>query len=184
MRAGLAILLLVASAALAPPAGAQADGRPSHGQRAAMALAGGALGVGAAVGTYALLYPASDTGPGVALVAAAYPVGVAAGTVLVDRAVGSGTPAQAVLADAIVGTVVGGTAGLVIGGAAVGVGYLATGGDGYALILPALVGALAGTAVAVGVSTWRASSGVRLAPAALAAPSGERGAGVSLSIPF
>ena len=176
----LASFLLAAAA----PADAQARSewdRPPSDQRVLLSVMGVAGGASAAALTAWVLYPASNTRVGAAVTALAYPLGVAASVVLVSRAEGLDASFDDVLVDAAVGVPVGAVAGLVAGGAVGGAVFLVTGPQDYN-VLPVLVGLGVGTVVAVATSGAYATRGVRVAPAVLATPTGQRTPGVTLQI--
>lgn len=177
MRPLLLALLLAASAS------AQVAERPSKRDRVGMGVAGMAVGIGAVVATYTASYPTSDTASGVAVVALAYPVGVTLGTVGVARLVGLDAPVQVVFVDALFGSAIGALAGGLVGAVVAGVVYLPTAGVDYN-VAPFLIGGAAGLGTFFVVSARVASSRVDVAPAALAAPTGERGAGLRLTLSF
>lgn len=173
----LAVLLL---ALLATSASAQvAPTRPDLGAR--VLLVGGALagGVGAVGGAYGLLGQDADAPLGVALLVAAYPVGMTLGTVAVAEALGLDAPLGRTAQDALLGSVAGALVGVMVGAAAGGVVILA--GDDWGL-LAALIGLGVGAATASATSSGVTIRRVRVAPAALAAPTGERTTGLTVAL--
>ena len=171
--------LALFSLVLAAAAQAQ-DREPSFLPRTAVAAAGATGGVGAVVGTYALIPSWYDTPPGATLLVLSYPAGVALGTVLASNALGLDAPPDRVFTDAALGAVVGAAAGAVVGGVTAGMVYLVT-QDDWGLI-SALVGVGVGSLTAVGVSSVVASRRIEVTPTPLRAPMGESGAGLSLRI--
>ncbi len=153
--------------------------RPTSGQQTVMAFAGGAAGVAAVVAAGAAVNGSDRTS--VAIVVAAYPLGVATAVALVGTGYGFDVPFAETLTDAVVGTVVGGAAAALSGAVVGGVATLVTGGGEYNFM-----GLIAGGAVAVVVAAtvpplWTARR-VALQPATFATPSGDTGHGLSLRI--
>ena len=182
--AALALLTTTASAQRAPP-----SARPTSGQRALVVVAGAAVGVGAAVGTGLFVGNLNGqsvpTGVTAGAVAVAFPVGVALGVGAASSRMELAAPDGALWVDTALGVPVGVVAGVVVGvavaGGVQGVRLLTGASEDYggaALISGAAAGALTLAVVTAGVASRR----VRVAPAALAAPTGEGGAGLRVTV--
>ena len=151
------VVLLSASAVAAQPA---APG-PTRGQRTV--LVAGALAGGATLGI--ALFPAA-------------PLGVATGVYLTGRALGLDASVGDVVVDAGIGTVVG----VVV---AYGTGYAlrqASGSEGSGLGEVFFALGVGVGAIAVTTAFLYDGRAVTVAPAALAAPTGERAAGLSVRV--
>ena len=176
----LALLVTAAASAQAPE---RPDLHPSPAQRTVLGLAAFVGGVGAMAGTYALTPTWYDTPGGVTLLVLAYPAGLSLGTVLAAEALGLDPSLQHVAEDAVLGVIRGALAGVVVGGAVAGLVWLPTMELDYNF-WPALVGGGVGVITVAVVTAWTPSRRVRVAPAALAAPTGETATGLSFSLSF
>ena len=189
MRALLALLLVTTAAQAQPvdtqPAPATEHQRASRAQQLGLGAVGLSGGLAASAVTVAALRSDWDSSLGVQLVILAYPAGATLAIRAIGPLVGTDpqwvTTAQDVLIGAAAGVVVGGVVGTVAAGAGYLIQVAATGNGDYVFIGPA-VGALVGLVVGGGVLLRLTARRVQVAPAALAAPTGERGAGLSLRL--
>lgn len=179
----LSLVLATAAQEQAPPPSEASFRRAPVPARGLIALAGVAGGAGAAAGTYAVLYPASDQPAGLAVVVVAYPLGMTAATVLVAEALGYDAPLSSTAVDGVLGLATGVAAGSLVGLAVGGTLYLITGPQDYNFV-PALIGAGTGLVTALGVAGTVSTRRVGIAPATLRVPMGEPGLGLSLRLDF
>ena len=177
------VLLLPLLFSVAAAQGPALDGlRPSRGERVALAAAALAGGVGASAGMYLVIPEHSQGEPGsIALVVLAYPVGVAAATLLTAGALGLDADPLATASDALLGAAGGALAGVVVGGAAAGLVWLSGSDDEYS-IFTLIVGVGVASLTAAAVSATVAGRRVRVAPAALVAAPGAPAPGLSLRV--
>ena len=117
----------------------------------------------------------------------AYPVGATLAIQALGPLVGTDPQWATTVQDVVLGAAGGVVVGAVVGTVGAGVGYLAqvavTGDADYVFVGPG-IGILLGGVVGAGTMLNLTARRVRVEPAALAAPTGERVSGVTLSIPL
>ena len=176
----LALALVAALPALAQPPPPASEARASLGQRVALGAAGVAGGLVATVATVDVLGSDADAPVGLALVLLSYPTGATLTVQALGPVIGT-APRWATTAQDVVLGVAGGA---LVGAVGVGVGFAvdaASETDEYlpvGLVLGSVVGGVVGVATAVVLTGRR----VRVAPTALAAPTGRRVTGLSLRV--
>lgn len=144
-----------------------------------MAVTGIAAGVGAVVLAADAVNGSDRTS--VALVVAAYPLGVAAGVTLAGRALGLEVEFGTALVDAAISLPVAAGAGLVAGTVVAAAVWVPTAGVEYNFF-PALAGGAVAVIVASTVPAVWAIRHVSARPATFTAPSGDGGHGLTLAV--
>ena len=178
-------VLLIATASQAQPVAPSAE--LTSRQRTLLTVGGAGAGLGTVIGVGYALGEDVNSVEGVALLVALYPVGTTIAVQAISALFGTDADWRETAIDSAVGVPLGAAAGALAGGAAYGLSYLSSDRTESVTLGVEIVGVLVGGGVALGVaSTWAARrvgpSHVQVAPAALAAPTGERGAGLSLRL--
>ena len=181
----LLIVVLAASASRAQSVASPAERLPS-GSRVVVTTGALAGGLVAMVATGTLLGNDWDKPLGATLIAASYPLGAVLSVQGLNALYGVDAPWLVVAQDVVLGAAGGIVAGGIAGGIGAGVGYLVelavTGNDSYAIVGPALGAVVAGGTVGVTTAVLLTTRSLRVTPAALAAPTGERATGLSLTL--
>ena len=184
-RSDLLLLVLACASAQAQPLAVPPPAEARTGQRVVTGVAGVAGGVAAMVGARKALGSVSDSADGVILTALTYAAGATLTMQAVGEVFGDRVPLRVTVQDVALGVAAGTVVGVVAGGAGAGAGYLVEryviGNTDYVYVgaaVGALLGGAAGVVTLVTVSTRH----VGVAPAALAGPAGEAGAGLRLTV--
>lgn len=179
----LVLLFLIPTVQAQPPVASEA-GTPERiggARRVAVASAGIVGGTVAGVGTGVILFSSVDTLLGAPLVLVAIPIGATLMMQAVGDAVGAEAPALAVARDVMLGA----GAGALLLAAGTGLGTLVEivvfENNDYVIFGP-LIGGFVGGLVGTGLFVKLSTRSFRMAPAALAAPTGERAPGLSLRL--